>query len=89
MEKTLDVFISPDGTIQFVHDDALHAAIVGDNTTEATTRRASHVEPDGNGLWCADLSPVAGPLIGPFKTRSEALEVELTWLATEMTKRTL
>lgn len=89
MGKTLDVFISPDGTMQFVHSDDLSIALLGNDFSEATTKRASHVEPDGNGGWTADLGPVSGPLLGPFRTRTEALDAELTWLAEEMTKRTL
>ncbi len=42
--------------------------------------RASHVEPDTQGRWLADLAPVAGPALGPFERRSEALEAEVSWL---------
>ncbi len=31
-------------------------------------------------FWWADLLPVNGPVLGPFSTRSEALEAELRWL---------
>ena len=40
----------------------------------------SHVEPDGNGGWKADMSPVNGPVLGPYKKRSEALQKEVEWL---------
>ena len=43
-------------------------------------RRASHVEPDVLGRWWADLQPVAGPVLGPFGLRSEALAAERVWL---------
>ena len=43
-------------------------------------RRASHVEPDSEGKWWADLAPVNGPKLGPFTKRSEALEAERAWL---------
>ena len=42
--------------------------------------RASHVEPDVLGRWWADLHPVAGPVLGPFALRSEALTAERIWL---------
>ena len=42
--------------------------------------RASHVEPDVLGRWWADLQPVAGPVLGPFCLRSEALTAERAWL---------
>ena len=46
-------------------------------------RRASHVEPvptEAGTRWTADLSPVGGPLLGPHRTRSEALAAEQDWL---------
>ena len=42
--------------------------------------RASHVEPDADGRWHADLSPIAGPILGPFDRRSMALAAERAWL---------
>lgn len=30
--------------------------------------------------WQADMSPVGGPVLGPFKTREEALKAEHDWL---------
>ena len=38
--------------------------------------RASHVEPDELGQWWADLSPVGGTKLGPFRARSLALAAE-------------
>ena len=32
------------------------------------------------GGWRADLSPVGGPQLGPFRRRSEALRAEAAWL---------
>ncbi|WP_406699449.1 hypothetical protein V5E97_11330 [Singulisphaera sp. Ch08] len=43
-------------------------------------RRASHVEPDSEGRWHADLRPVHGPVLGPFERRGEALEAEQAWI---------
>jgi hypothetical protein len=42
--------------------------------------RVSHVEPDAEGLWWADTGPVDGPVLGPFKNRTEALRAERGWL---------
>jgi len=42
--------------------------------------RASHVEPDRDGFWWADMGPVDGPVLGPFKRRSDALASERFWL---------
>ena len=43
-------------------------------------RRGSHVEPDAEGNWTCDLSPVDGPQLGPFPSRSIALDAEVSWL---------
>ena len=42
--------------------------------------RASHVEPDDQGQWWPDLSPMKGPMLGPFRYRSAALDAERRWL---------
>ena len=42
--------------------------------------RGSHVEPNLEGQWTADLSPVNGPSLGPFANRSTALVAERQWL---------
>lgn len=42
--------------------------------------RASQLEPDDQGRWWANLSPVTGPILGPFALRSEALAAESDWL---------
>ena len=81
--------IMPPKPILFPEDNsqpAVNAAATAASTvpTAATgvlwIRRASHVEPDGEGRWWADLAPVSGPTLGPFDHRSEALEVEFAWL---------
>ena len=42
--------------------------------------RASHIEPDLDVNWFADVGPVEGPKLGPFRTQSEALGAERGWL---------
>ena len=64
------------GQVHYLYDEALDLSSLG----QATIRRASHVEPDEAGLWWADLAPVAGPKLGPFIRRSEALAAEAAWL---------
>lgn len=81
--QELEIFINEDGSLQFVHDDDLAALFDSD---ESETKRASHVEPCRGG-WTADLTPVGGPVLGPFTTRKAALDAELAWLAREMTIR--
>src|SRR4051794_13845574 len=40
--------------------------------------RSSHVEPDDQGRWWAEV--IDGPKMGPFPLRSEALAAEVAWL---------
>lgn len=69
------VFLS-DGTAITLYTETLELSGLG----RLSHRRASYVEPVGNGKWIADLSPVGGPTLGPFNRRSEALEAEGEWL---------
>jgi len=76
MAKEVKIIIK-DGEIRFIHDDDLT------NLMEqgiAHTKRASHVEPDDDNFWWADLSPVNGPKLGPFIHRKEALAAEVSWI---------
>ena len=72
----MDLVVAPDGTVQAIYDETLDLALLG----RLSIRRASHVEPTPEGRWQADLSPVSGPVLGPFDHRSEALEAEHVWL---------
>ena len=74
----MDLIVSPDGTIRAVYAEAIDLGVLG----HLVISRASHVEPDDSGRWLADLTPVAGPVLGPFDLRSEALEAERVWLVT-------
>ncbi len=55
-----------------IHDEALDLREIG----KLQITRASHVEPDNEGYWWADMGPVYGPVLGPFTSRSEALGAE-------------
>jgi hypothetical protein len=74
--------IHPDGTAETIYDDRLLPVLTG--LGRLAVRRASHVEPVTEGRftvgWQADLSPVGGPVLGPFASRREALEAETKWL---------
>lgn len=59
-----------------VFDDRLDLRSVGG----ISIQRGSHVEPTLAGQWTADLSPVGGPVLGPFDKRIEALAAEVAWL---------
>ncbi|HVX09951.1 MAG TPA: hypothetical protein VHC22_02000 [Pirellulales bacterium] len=70
------LLIHPNGHVTSLYDEAIDLASLG----SLSINRASHVEPDETGRWHADLSPVGGPLLGPFELRSQALDAERTWL---------
>ena len=71
------ITISTDGEVRFLWNDSLHEfAKEGD----ISIRRASHVEPNENGQWEADLSLCNGPTLGPYDLRQDALDAEVAWL---------
>lgn len=70
------IHISHDGTVQHLYCEDMSLVLLG----KISIARASHVEPDAAGNWFADLSPIQGPLLGPFAKRSEALAAEVAWL---------
>ncbi len=72
----MQLVITATGTVRCIHSDALPLKTLG----RLQIDRASHVEPTPDGDWTADLSPVRGPLLGPFSTRGEALAAEHQWL---------
>lgn len=72
----MQLVITPGGMVRCIYDEAITPSSLG----LPVIRRASHVEPDESGQWRADLSPVGGPLLGPFALRSDALAAELLWL---------
>jgi hypothetical protein len=74
----MQLVIEPAGDVRCVYDEALPLANFG----RLTIARGSHVEPNESGHWHADLSPVGGPQLGPFVTRSAALDAERGWLET-------
>jgi hypothetical protein len=72
----MNLVVLPTGTVVSIYGEALDLASLG----PVQIARASHVEPDQLGRWWADLAPVAGPRLGPFRLRSQALVAEVHWL---------
>lgn len=72
----VNLVVRSDGTVECLYDDALDLACFG----RLTIAWASHVEPNAAGQWTADLTPANGPVLGPFRTRTEALHAERIWL---------
>ena len=72
----MELVITPVGDARCLYTETLNLNLLG----SLQIRRASHVEPDGDGRWFADLSPVIGPCLGPFQFRSDALAAEAAWI---------
>jgi len=72
----MDLVIDPHGQVRCVYDETIDLATLG----KLSIRRASYVEPNADGGWMADLSPLRGPRLAGFVHRSQALEAELVWL---------
>ena len=76
----LQILLQADGTLQFVYDELVDLSSLG----PSSIKRASNVEADANGRWHADLRLVAGPVLGPFPVRSQALAAERAWLSAKL-----
>ncbi len=72
----MELIFSTSGTCRCVYSEDFNLASLG----TLQIQRGSHVEPNEEGQWTADLSPVNGPVLGPFPSRSEALRAEVAWL---------
>ncbi|MEI8375329.1 MAG: hypothetical protein WCJ35_21115 [Planctomycetota bacterium] len=74
----MQIIITPVGTARCIYTEDIDLSAIG----SPVITRASHVEPDQQGRWLADMSPLSGPTLGPFLNRSEALMAEHDWLET-------
>jgi hypothetical protein len=72
----MELVVNADGCVKCIYDEALDLRALG----KLQITRASHVEPDSDGNWFADMGPSGGPVLGPFGTRGEALAAERGWL---------
>lgn len=72
----MQLIVDRRGRVFGIYDEMIDLTALG----HVTIRRGSQVEPDEQGQWWADLSPVSGPRLGPFPWRSEALAAEREWL---------
>ncbi len=77
MRAEMELVVGCDGVAQCTYDEALDLREIG----RLKINRVSHVEPDRDGSWWADMGPVDGPVLGPYGSRSEALAAERGWLA--------
>ena len=72
----MQLVIDSGGVVRCIYSEAIDLAALG----SPAISRASHVEPDQQGRWWADMGPVGGGVLGPFSNRSEALAAEQAWL---------
>ena len=54
MTSDLELFVGVDGSARCIYDEALDLREIG----KLQITRASHVEPDRDGFWWADMGPV-------------------------------
>ncbi len=76
MTNEMELVVGVDGMARCIYDEAVELREIG----KLQITRASHVEPDAEGFWWADMGPVDGPVLGPYGSRSEALGAERGWL---------
>jgi hypothetical protein len=72
----MELMVSRQGHVHCLYDECLDFSELG----RLMIRRASQVEPTAEGQWTADLSVVSGPVLGPFRLRSDALVAEVRWI---------
>jgi len=73
----MELVVQVDGSARCVYDESIDLSALG----RVRIQRGSHVEPDEDGHWFADLAVTQGPRLGPFERRSEALKAEAAWLS--------
>ncbi|MBN8602952.1 MAG: hypothetical protein J0M26_18085 [Planctomycetes bacterium] len=72
----MKLVIGPNGNIRTLYCEEIDLQKLG----RIQISRGSYVEPNENGQWMVDLSPLSGPTLGPYSKRSEALQVEIEWI---------
>jgi len=76
MVIAMQIIIDSGGAVRCIYSEMINLAALG----SPAISRASRVEPDQQGRWWADMSPVGGGVLGPFSVRSEAIAAERSWL---------
>ena len=76
MTSEMELVVDAEGDVRCVYGEELDLREIG----KLQITPASHVEPDRDSFWWADMGPVDGPVLGPYGSRSEALAAERGWL---------
>ena len=79
MTSDMELVVDAGGDVRCVYGEELDLRELG----KLQITRASHVEPDAEGYWWADMGPSGGPVLGPYGSRTEALGAERGWLIRE------
>ena len=58
----MELVINSSGDIRCVYGEEVNLSELG----RLSIQRGSRVEPNADGQWTADMSPVQGPQLGPF-----------------------
>jgi hypothetical protein len=72
----MKLVIGPSGNLRTLYSEEIDLHQLG----RVQISRGSYVEPNENGQWMVDLSPLSGPTLGPYSKRSEALQAEIEWI---------
>ncbi len=73
----IQIVIEPNGSIKFVYSDSMSELL---QQGEFSIKRASNVEPEYDGTWSADLSPINRPKLKGFALRQNALDAEVLYI---------
>jgi hypothetical protein len=76
MSSEMELVVDAGGGVRCVYGEELDLRELG----RLSITRASHVEPDIDDYWWADMGPSGGPALGPYASRKEALGAERGWL---------
>ena len=79
MTCEMELIVDAGGDVRCIYGEELDLREIG----RLQITRASHVEPDAEGYWFADMGPSGGPVLGPYGSKSDALEAEREWLISE------
>jgi hypothetical protein len=79
----MELVVDTGGNVRCIYEEELDLRELG----KLQITRASHVEPDADGYWWADMGPVDGPVLGPYGSRSAALAAERQWLLSQTLSR--
>ena len=82
MTTEMELVVDAGGDVRCIYGEELDLREFG----KLQITRASHVEPNKDGFWWADMGPVGGPVLGPFKNRTEALQAETAQLSEALLK---